>query len=219
MTRPNPPLEPPRLPSELLEQPLPQPGELELVELDGLRIEDEGGTVGVSSVEILESELTGVTFDAERVRQLTVRDSVLRTCDVSNVQARKGSVRRVELRQSRLVGFALTEADVQDVRVVGGTMMLGTFGHSRLERVVFEEVNLRDASFAEARLDAVSFVGCELAGADFRGAALRDCHMRGSSLDGVLGIESLRGLTMPWPDLVASTAALASALGIAVEED
>ncbi|HEX3615671.1 MAG TPA: hypothetical protein VHU61_03970 [Solirubrobacteraceae bacterium] len=41
--------------------------------------------------------------------------------------------------------------------------------------------------------------------------------MRGSSLEGVVGVESLRGLTMPWSDLVASTAALAAAAGITIE--
>jgi hypothetical protein len=43
--------------------------------------------------------------------------------------------------------------------------------------------------------------------------------MRGSTLDGLAGIESLRGLSMPWPDLVASAGALAGALGIGVVED
>jgi hypothetical protein len=41
--------------------------------------------------------------------------------------------------------------------------------------------------------------------------------MRGSSLEGVVGVESLRGLTMPWSDLVASTGALAAAAGITIE--
>jgi uncharacterized protein YjbI with pentapeptide repeats len=84
---------------------------------------------------------------------------------------------------------------------------------------LFERVILREASFLEATLAAVEFVACELAGADFRGARLSDCVIRGSSLEGVIGVESLGGLTMPWEDLVGSTAALASALGIAVEPD
>jgi uncharacterized protein YjbI with pentapeptide repeats len=117
------------------------------------------------------------------------------------------------------VGFALTEGDLQDVHVGGGTMMLASLEQSRLQRVVFDEVVLREASFAGARLDDVTFAGCDLAGADFRGARLRNCVMRGSTLDGLVGIESLRGLSLPWPDLVASAGALAGALGIGVVED
>jgi uncharacterized protein YjbI with pentapeptide repeats len=103
------------------------------------------------------------------------------------------------------------------VRVVGGTMMLCSFAHSDLRRVAFEDVNLREASFLETRLTSVSFSGCDLTGADFRGARLKECTIRGSSLGEVVGVESLRGLTMPWVDLVGSVEALAAALGIGVE--
>jgi hypothetical protein len=42
--------------------------------------------------------------------------------------------------------------------------------------------------------------------------------MRGGPLDGILGVESLRGLTTSWPDVVSSAAALAAALGIEIEQ-
>jgi uncharacterized protein YjbI with pentapeptide repeats len=84
---------------------------------------------------------------------------------------------------------------------------------------VFERVNLAEASFQEARLQDVHFVDCRLTGADFRGASLRHCAISGTSLDGVLGIEALRGVRMPWDDIVASAGALAAALGIEVEDD
>jgi len=46
------------------------------------------------------------------------------------------------------------------------------------------------------------------------GCVLRDCV-----LDGIRGIEALRGAAMPWPDLVAAAGELAAALGIAVLEE
>ena len=70
-----------------------------------------------------------------------------------------------------------------------------------------------------ARLESVAFVDCRLDGADFRHAKVAGCAIRGASLDGVLGVESLRGLRMPWPDVLASAGALAAALGIDVEPD
>jgi uncharacterized protein YjbI with pentapeptide repeats len=70
-----------------------------------------------------------------------------------------------------------------------------------------------------ARLESVAFVDCRLEGADFRDAKLAGCAIRGASLDGVLGVESLRGLRMPWPDVLSSAAALAAALGITIEAD
>jgi uncharacterized protein YjbI with pentapeptide repeats len=146
-------------------------------------------------------------------------DARLLSCDLSNIRARRGAIRRVELTDSRLVGFSLSEGKVEDLRVVGGTMMLSSFAHSSLRRVAFENVNLSEASFLETQLESVHFDGCDLTGADFRGARLKQCTIRGSSLDGVLGVESLRGLTMPWGDLVGSVAALAAALGIGAEAE
>ena len=98
-------------------------------------------------------------------------------------------------------------------------MMLSSIAHSTIRRACFEGVNLREASFVGTRLNSVTFDGCDLTGADFRDARLEHCTIRGSSLDSVAGVESMRGLTMPWADLVGSVGALAAALGIAVESD
>jgi hypothetical protein len=63
----------------------------------------------------------------------------------------------------------------------------------------------------------VTFIDCKLAGTDFRRVKLKSCVILGTSLDGVLGVDSLRGVTMPWVDVVDSAGALAAALGIRIE--
>lgn len=217
MAAPAPPA-PPELP-ELLARELPGDGDPdELVVCEAL-VEHSGGALTPRSVRVEESALHGVTIGAGTLTELVLRDARLTGCDLSNVIARRGEIRRAELTNARLVGFALGEGAIEDLRVTGGTMMLASLAQTTLRRVVFSDVNLREASFANARLVAVSFEDCDLRGADFRGVSLVDCSMRGTSLDGIAGVESLRGLTMPWPDLVASAGALAAALGISVEAD
>jgi uncharacterized protein YjbI with pentapeptide repeats len=68
-------------------------------------------------------------------------------------------------------------------------------------------------------LKSVRFVGCNLTGVDFSGAKLTDCEMRGCSLDAIRGIDRLRGVRIPWPDVVSNAAALANALGFVIETD
>ena len=68
----------------------------------------------------------------------------------------------------------------------------------------------------QARLEAVEFLNCKLAGADFRGATVGGCAIRGTSLEGVLGVDSMRGLRIPWSDALASAGAIAAALGIVI---
>ncbi len=81
----------------------------------------------------------------------------------------------------------------------------------------FERVDLSETSFMEAQLENVTFIDCKLAGTDFRRAKLKSCVIRGTSLDGILGVDSLWGVSMPWVDVVDSAGALAAALGIRVE--
>jgi hypothetical protein len=85
---------------------------------------------------------------------------------------------------------------------------------------VIDELDLSVALVAPEDREVVRAVTAGgVRGADFRGARLRMCAMRGSSLDGVMGVESLRGLRMPWTDVLDSAAALAAAVGIVVETD
>jgi uncharacterized protein YjbI with pentapeptide repeats len=213
-----PAVRPPRLPAHLVP---PEPGaddadELELHEAQAVFPAD--AVAEAHRVRIAQSRLGGLRLAAGSLAELDVTDTVLDGGDLSNITARRGSVRRVELLRVRAVGFGLEEGTAQDVRVDDGTMMLASFASAGLERVLFEGVNLREASFAGARMRHVTFDGCDLTGADFRGASLRECAIRSATLDGVLGIESLRGVTMPWPDVVASAGALAAALGIEIED-
>lgn len=168
------------------------------------------------AVRFVTADVRGLGLEGGDV-DLHLRDAILTDCDLSNVQTREAHLHRVELRRCRLVGLGLLEAELESVRFADGTLMLGSFGHSRLHRVVFEGVNLGETSFIGADLTQVVFDGCVLAGADFRDARLSACEIRGSSLDGVLGIASLGGVRMPAPDVVASAAAMAEELGIEID--
>jgi uncharacterized protein YjbI with pentapeptide repeats len=183
-----------------------------LVDGDGLE------AVVARRIDIEESEMRGVTLAPAKMPGLQLSDVILRDCDFSNVHGRGGAITRTEIHHSRLVGFDVSEGRVDDLRVANASMTLASFARAGLQSVVFDGVNLAEASFMDARMQSVVFVNCNLVGADFRGAKLKGCAIRGSSLDGIVGIESLAGLVMPWPDLLESAGALATALGIMVEE-
>jgi uncharacterized protein YjbI with pentapeptide repeats len=187
------------------------------IDLSGALVAGEGATVRAEQVRVRESELRGLTLEPGNVPGLTLADVIMRECAISNVDGREGRLTRVEVYRSQLVGFGLQRGDVRDLRVVDSSLQLASFASATLRNVVFERVNLAEASFMHARLESVAFVDCRLEGTDFRHAKLAGCAVRGTSLDGVLGIESMRGLRMPWPDVLGSAAALAAALGIDVE--
>jgi uncharacterized protein YjbI with pentapeptide repeats len=212
-------VDPPDLP-ELRPVELPVSEESMDLELSGVLL-DRGGLdpLHAGRIRIVESELRGVAVRVEAPRGFTLSDVVLRSCELSNLDAREGSVRRVDVRGSRLTGLSLSGAMIEDLKVQGSSLKLASLAFARLRRVVFEEVDLAEASFMDAHLEQVTFSRCSLTGVDFRGAKLKDCVIRGSSLDTIVGVQSLDGVTMPWPDVLASAAAMASALGISIEMD
>ena len=185
-----------------------------LVAADGI----EGDAVAARRMRVRESELRGLALQPGIAAGLSLIDVVLDGCALSNVDGREGLMTRVEIRRSQLVGFGFSRGEVRDLRVVDSSLQLAALTSATLRNVVFERVNLAEASFMDARLEAVAFVDCKLEGTDFRDAKLSGCAIRGASLDGVLGVDSLRGLRMPWADVLGSAGALAAALGITIEQ-
>jgi uncharacterized protein YjbI with pentapeptide repeats len=213
------PIEPPDLPG-LVRLPLLKASDDGELALEGVLVDHaDAEPVDARRVRIMESELRGLRLRAEDARGIRLRDVVLRDCDLSNVHGQEGSVRRVQILGSRLMGFDLAGGDVHDLIVEDSSLALASFAFAKLRNVIFERVDLIEASFMEAQLDAVEFVDCKLSSADFRGVKTKDCAIRGSSLDGVLGVDCLNGVAMPWADVLGSAGALAGALGIVVEFD
>jgi uncharacterized protein YjbI with pentapeptide repeats len=188
------------------------------LDLSGALVERAGADpIRPERIRVRESELRGVDIASERAMVFELVDVILNDCALANVDARRGFLRRVEIKRSRLVGFGLSEGELSDVLIQDCSLELAVLAGATLSSVRFEGVNLTDASFMDARLERVEFVDCRLEGADFRGAKVKTAAIRGASLEGVLGVESLRGVRMPWSDVMASSGALAAALGITVE--
>jgi hypothetical protein len=140
--------------------------------------------------------------------------------DCSNSELDDARVTDVVLDGCRLTGLAVRGGALRDVVVRDCRADLVSLSDTGLERVTFEGCVLTQADFLDARLADVKFVSCDLSGADFRGARLTGaCELRGCTLDGLVGVEALRGASMPWSDIVGAAGVLAGALGIDVLED
>ena len=119
----------------------------------------------------------------------------------------------------RLTGLQLVDGALADVSFAGCRADLASFHGARLDRVVFEGCVLRDADLRGASLSEVAFVDCDVAAADFHGTQFEKCVFRGTPLDGVVGLASLAGVSMPWGDIVANAGPFAAALGVRVLDE
>ena len=87
---------------------------------------------------------------------------------------------------------------------------------AKLERVVFRDCRMEECDLYQATLTDVLFERCELRRARFSGVKLKRVELRGCELEGLEGIEALRGARMPWNDVLQNAPLFASALGLEI---
>jgi uncharacterized protein YjbI with pentapeptide repeats len=145
-----------------------------------------------------------------------LRDVVLDHANLANRRGHRVLVERVRLRGCRMTGIQLAESTIRDAVIEDSRVDLAAFRVTRFERVVFRRCQLQELDVAEAQLSSVVFEECDLSGADFSHARFRLSVMRGCTLEGVIAAERLRGVAMPWTDVVGLAATMATALGIGV---
>jgi uncharacterized protein YjbI with pentapeptide repeats len=176
--------------------------------------------VHAPGVAIREARLRGTRLAGAELEGLELTDVELRGCDLANLRAGPhGGWIRVRATNCRMTGLTFTDGVLRDVSLHGCRIDLASFGGARLQRVTFEECDLSQTDFLEAELDGVRFTDCAMAATDLRGAKLHRCEMRANRLDGLLGVERLRGTAMPWVDVVGAAGLWAHALGISVLDD
>ena len=169
---------------------------------------------------ISEARLADVDLSGARLTGLRLADVVVERGNLANVAAPELSLRRVTVSGARLTGAQWTRGSITDVVFRDCRIDLATFAGTTFERTTFDGCLSAQADFREALLRSVRFDGCDLTEADFAGVRIDRCELRGCTLDGLAGVERLRGAAMPWADVVGNAGLFAAALGIrALEEE
>jgi uncharacterized protein YjbI with pentapeptide repeats len=193
---------PPDLVDHELESQLLQGHDLSARRAIGLRLTD---------CRLLDVDLTGSVLT--RARML---DLILSGGSVANVRADDASVRRVRSERVRATGINLAASHLEDVTFIDCRIDLANFRFAQLERVRFEDCRLNEADFYEAKLSSTVFEDCDLSGVSWSGATFERSEMRGCDLAGSGGLERLRGVRMPWADVIRSANEIARAAGIEI---
>jgi uncharacterized protein YjbI with pentapeptide repeats len=138
--------------------------------------------------------------------------------DWANGRAPGLVTRRAELRRVRLTGAELPEARLTDTTFTGCRLDLASLRGAKLERVAFRDCRLGECDLYDATLTDVVFDGCELRQASFDRVHVTRVELRGCDLTGLQGVESLRGVRMPWDDVLQNAPLFAAALGLEIVE-
>jgi uncharacterized protein YjbI with pentapeptide repeats len=210
----------PRLPAAL------EPAELSAEQLSAggkwAEVIVEGASLtGVEArdVDFDEARLVACDLSGAALARFGTLDCELVRCNLANVMARDSSMVRTSCVESRLTGLQWPEGGLQDVAFRDCRIDLASFRFARMQRVVFEDCVLRDADFTGARFESVRFDGCDLSAATFGGAQFERSELRGCRLEGLRGVDGLRGAALEWPAIVDLAPAFAAALGVRVIAD
>jgi uncharacterized protein YjbI with pentapeptide repeats len=171
-----------------------------------------------TGIRLTESRLDGVELGGAQLRRAGIRDVSVTGGSWANVDAAEASLKRVAFRDVRLTGVSFADATLEDVVFAECRLDLASFRFARLSYVRFEGCRLQEADFYEASVASTVFANCSLAHASIAGVTFTATELRGCELTALGNPERLRGVRMPWADIVQSADVLAAGLGIEIAE-
>jgi uncharacterized protein YjbI with pentapeptide repeats len=185
------------------------------VELGGVAA---AGEIQARNVTIEDARITG-SLGGAKLRDLHLHDAVIDGADLANVDLTDAHLNRLTIVNARLTGANLTKATLQDVTLTGCRLDFAILGAARIDRVVFRDCVITESTLEQAQLRDVRFEGCDLTRCSLGQSTHTRVELHGCRLAEVRSLHDLRGVAMPYPDLVDQAVNLAGALGIRVASD
>jgi uncharacterized protein YjbI with pentapeptide repeats len=166
-----------------------------------------------------DSELRSASLDEATIERAHLRDVAVLDGSWANATGTDMSFIRVRFEQVRLTGATLAASQLENVTFVDCRLDLCSFRFSQLEIVRFEGCRMNESDFYEAQLTSVMFDDCDLTGVTLTGATFADSEIRGCDLSAAKSPDRLRGVRMPWADVMRIAGELASGIGIEVLDE
>ncbi len=167
-------------------------------------------------LQVVESRLSHVDLGDGLLRDSQFRDVVAADGSWANMSAEGSKLRRAELQRLRMTGVNLSGSEIEDCVFLDCRVDLASFRFAKLDRVRFERCRMEEADFYDAKLTSVVFDECNLTGAVWAQATFLRSEMRGCDITGAVNPERLRGVRMPWRDVIGAAAELAAAVGVEI---
>lgn len=166
---------------------------------------------------IAESLFNKVDFVSLTVDKFDVTDCEFRGCNFTASNFPESSWHRVSIVAARCSGMQITDAVLKNITYKNSKIEIVNFRFSRLENVVFEECVINDVDFYEAQLKNVEFVNCTISKITFSGARMMNIDISKSFVEAINGIQSLRGVTISYDQLMQLAPSFAAEAGIKVK--
>lgn len=190
--------------------------------------EDKIVDVNIDSVNISDRRLKGtsiegsllhkIDFSRTVIEKFDTKDCVLKDCNLTASSMADSSWHAVEIIGARCSGLQLQNSVFRNVVFKSCKLELVNFRFSKLENVIFEDCLIDDIDFYNATLKNVNFVSSDIENIAFSGAKLKSVDLTESRIISVKGVNSLKGATINYEQLIILAPYFAQAIGIIVKD-
>jgi uncharacterized protein YjbI with pentapeptide repeats len=130
-------------------------------------------------------------------KRLTLQDVKITKSDFANTEWENTTVNRVELINSRLLGFKITKSRLDNVIFKECHGRLSQFNFSKFDNVIFDNCILDDSTFIESSLANIKFINCQMNNIILDGTKFKNADFRGSNIEGLqTNINQLSGMIL-----------------------
>lgn len=175
-------------------------------------------TLALDFATVSESTFAGVSADEAEMRSIRVVDSVLNGFNVPVLRAARSTWRDVVVRESRIGSAELYESGLRALRFESCKLGYVNLRGSTLFDILFVNCTIDELDLGGAKAERLAFDGCGIRALDLNNATVRDFDLRGADVQEVAGIRNLGGVTINELQLGMLAPAIASSLGIIVED-
>ncbi|MFC6148619.1 MULTISPECIES: pentapeptide repeat-containing protein [Mumia] len=190
-------------------------------QLDPLPVEhlEDGAVEEIRPSADLESQaFRDLTVDTVDLAGARLRESLLERVNVAVLRGPRAVLRDVRIDGGRIGSADLYDSEWDSVRITGCKLSFVNLRGAKLRDVVFEDCVIDELDLVQATAVRVSFAGCTIARLDVQHTASTDVDLRGAELREIVGVTSLRGMTISPLQLALLAPLLADSLGIRVED-
>jgi uncharacterized protein YjbI with pentapeptide repeats len=170
-------------------------------------------------VELAACRLDHVTFTGATLQRLRLVDVVLGDCELSGTTLDDATLHRVRFLRCRMAGAIAPSLKAVDVEFLECKLDNANLRNASFERVAFIQCLLPDADFYGGMLKGSRFERCDLSRVEFSKAKLDGVDVRTSTIDGIGGGASLKGLIAGSDQVVPLAFSLFAAMGISIDDD
>lgn len=189
--------------------------ELEWFLLDKLSLSSADlSSISLKCGVISHSNLSLVDFKKSYFKQVIFEVDDLNSAKFSDLETRE-----CQFSDCRATGIIASDSKFKLTIFKNCKLDLTNFRMSEFQKVIFEDCDLSEADFYSAKLKSVQFINCRLEQTDFSRAELNQVDLSQSgSLIKLKGLDYLRGAIISQTQLTQLAPALATNLGIKVED-